>query len=464
MLRLTPPLLAALLLGCSSTDAPAPTSSPPTLRPWQRVATPTSSLPSIRGLRPTRGIVHSHSPFSHDACDGEGLAADGTPNASCLADLRRGICEAGEDFVFLTDHPAHMAEQPFDALFWGGDGDELVLGSDGAPIGNRMACADGRKVLLLVGHEDAIMSLGIERHLPGTIDERMAIYNGEDAATMDALHAAGGLVAINHPEGRTPEYLASVPFDAIEIYNLHAAIDPDIRKDSLGLDPYGAAASLIPFLQHDEYGPEPDLAMLAFYEDLPLYRSTWDTLLATRHVTAVVGTDSHQNAFASAMRDGERGDSYRRMMRWMSNVVLLDGEATPASVKAAFGAGRAYVVFEVFGAPAGFDFHAEQGGTTYEMGAAAPVGSTLRVTAPALYDPDPAAPAPEIETRLLRVGASGPEVVAEGDAIAYAAAEPGIYRVEAWMVPNHLRPYLGTQPDQYVHDLLWVASNPIRVE
>ncbi len=29
-----------------------------------------------------------------------------------------------------------------------------------------------------------------------------------------------------------------------------------------------------------------------------------------------VGTDAHENSFPIMLRDGERGDSYRRLLRW----------------------------------------------------------------------------------------------------------------------------------------------------
>ena len=53
------------------------------------------------------------------------------------------------------------------------------------------------------------------------------------------------------------------------------------------------------------------------------------------------GTDAHQNVLPILLRDGERGDSYRRMLRWFSNMVLVEsGEPTPATAQAALEAGR----------------------------------------------------------------------------------------------------------------------------
>lgn len=105
-------------------------------------------------------------------------------------------------------------------------------------------------------------------------------------------------------------------------------------------------------------------------------------MLEQRHVTGITGTDVHENSFPGIMRDGEGGDSYRRLMRWISNVTLISGDISPASVKAAVLAGRSYVAFEVLGVPSGFDFHAEGSGDVVEMGGQAKRGATLIVKAP----------------------------------------------------------------------------------
>jgi hypothetical protein len=71
--------------------------------------TPGHHLPSDhdgpRGLLDVRGLIHAHSVYSHDACDGE--PRDPTTDAinePCFDDFRRDLCTAGHDFVMLTDH------------------------------------------------------------------------------------------------------------------------------------------------------------------------------------------------------------------------------------------------------------------------------------------------------------------------------------------------------------------------
>lgn len=463
-MRRAVPLLLSLLAGCGNKESPPASTADaaPLVRPWQRLATPTTELPTVRGLRPVRGIIHSHSPYSHDACDGAGLDDAGKPKAACVADLRRGMCEAAEDFVFLTDHAAHMAEQSFDDLFFVGPGDKPVLAADGSKIGNRVDCGDGRSVLLMVGNENRLMTAGLERHLPGDAAARLAAYDGDDVATVTAMHDAGALVIIPHTEQRSDDYLATMPFDGMEIYNLHAAMDPKIRPANLGLDGYAAAVNLLAFVTNTEL--QPDLALLAFYQELPLYRTKWDKLLPTRHVTGTIGTDVHENTFPGETADGERGDSYRRLMRWFSNVLLVSGELDPANVKKTLAKGRGYVAVEVLGVPDGFDFHAESGGAFFEMGDEAPKGASITVKAPTVHGLDPAAQPPSIRTRLLRVTASGTTTVGEGPSISLANAEPGAYRVEVWITPHHLRSYLGELPDKYVREGPWVFSNPLYVK
>ncbi|EYF01002.1 hypothetical protein [Chondromyces apiculatus] len=458
-------IAAVLLLGCGSEAAPPPEAPKP--RPWERLGSPSDALQGARGLRPFRGIIHSHSPYSHDACDGEGLTAEGKPNPGCAADLRRGVCEAGVDFVFLTDHPDHMAEQPFEDLFFVGAGDEPVLSDAGTIAGNQLGCDDGRRVLITVGHENALMSAGLERHVPGDVEARQAIYRGSDEASAQAMRDVGGLVLLPHTESHTPEQVTAAPVDAIEVFNLHASIDPDIRAEWLGLDSFTAVAEVLAFNAGGEEGPEPDLSFLAFFEELPRYFTLWDEQLVTRRLPGTAGTDVHQNVLAGTMRDGERGDSFRRLMRWFSNDVLLPvetAEPDPWQIKDAVRAGRSYVAFDILGVPQGFDFHAMRGGAAVEMGGVVPAGSSLHAVAPTLLDPDPVADAPEITMRLLRVTGAGTEVVAEGATIDVASAEPGAHRVEVRIVPRHLRPYLGTTPEKYIRNVPWVLSNPIYVE
>lgn len=459
---LAPCFALAGLLGCSG-DVVKP--EPLVPRAWNKYSpAATTSLGNVREFVTARGIIHSHSPYSHDGCDGNGLDENGVPNATCVAHLRQGICDAGEDFVFLTDHAANMAMADIKDLLFIQPGDEPLTDPDGAPFGNFIPCSKGGRVLLMTGNENTLMSVGIEKHVPGDAKTRQMTYEADGAATVDAMHDVGALVFLAHTESRTPEYLKTIPVDGVEIYNIHAAIDPDIRKDYLGLDGFAAAASILPFTRQDEFGPEPDLALLGFLQYLPQYGQLWDPMLAERNVTGSVGTDVHENTFSGILRDGERGDSYRRLMRWISNVVLVDGILAPSTIKAAIKAGRSYVAFEVLGVPSGFDFHAEDGSSVIEMGGQAKPGSKIIAKIPKVWDLDPAVEAPAITMKLLRISNGSTTTVSEGsEDIRIDSAEPGVYRVEVHITPRHLRPYLGDTPDTYIHEVPWVLSNAIRI-
>lgn len=454
-------ICSALLVGCTGDEVqPAPIVP----RAWQKLSPPAStSLGNVRGFVTARGIIHSHSPYSHDGCDNKGLDANGVPNPTCVAHLRQGICDAAEDFVFLTDHASNMANAEMKDLLFIQPGDEPLTDPDGAPFANFIPCGDGRRVLLMNGNENTLMSVGIERHVPGDFKTRKQVYEGDGAATVDAMHGVGALVFLAHTESRTPDYLKTIPVDGVEIFNIHAAIDPDIRRDYLGLDAYSAAAAILPFTRQDEDGPQPDLAILGFLQDLPQYGKLWDPMLEQRHVTGSVGTDVHENSFPGMMRDGERGDSYRRLMRWISNVVLVDGILAPSTVKAAVKAGRSYVAFEILGVPSGFDFHADDAGTIVEMGGQAKPGSRIVVQAPKVWNLDPAVEAPAITVKLLKIANGSTTTVGEGGDITLDKAEAGIYRVEVHIKPNHLKPYVGENPDTYIREFPWVFSNAIRV-
>ena len=172
------------------------------------------------------------------------------------------------DFAALTDHDATMADEEFADLFLVRGDDQLVT-VDGAPIASRMACDDGHQVLVTVGGENQLMPIMLDRHVAGTLEERHAIYNGDDPAAVAAFREAGATVWIPHTEQRTADELLPLEPDGIEVYKLHANIDPDIREDYLGLDGAGAITAAIEFADLSDDGPVPDLALLSFLSAEP---------------------------------------------------------------------------------------------------------------------------------------------------------------------------------------------------
>jgi hypothetical protein len=462
---------AAVVVGCGG----APGTPDATPRPaWHKGLPEASVMGDVRGLHPARGIIHLHSPYSHDACDGDprGASGLGPIDEACLADLRAALCTDRIDFAALTDHDDSMADEDFANLFVMRGDDEEVDAPDGHQLASRIHCtgADaGHTVLVTVGGENEIMPIMLDRHVAGDVATRHATYNGDDPTAVAAFRAAGATVWIAHTEQRTTAHLEELAPDGIELYNLHANIDPKIRPTYLGLSADGAIAAVAEFADTGDPDLEPDLALISFLAPSGPALARWNELLAAGdHMPASAGTDAHENAFPITLIDGERGDSYRRMMRWFANVALVADPTDPIQIEDAIRAGRFFVAFELFGTPVGFDAAVHAGGAVAGMGDTVPAtaGATFDATVPAIYDLDPALPAPELHARLVRVDAGGVHELATGGGptLSAPAEAPGAYRVEISIVPRHLGPYLGhlgTAPAE--QELPWIYGNPIYV-
>jgi hypothetical protein len=171
------------------------------------------------------------------------------------------------------------------------------------------------------------------------------------------------------------------------------------------------------------------------------------------------------------LRDGERVDSYRRLMLFFSNHLLVeperDGSWDGRHLKDALRAGRLYGAFEMLGYPVGFDFRVEIGSDTMPMGSEVSVTQrpVLRVDAPQVRNLRADREPPVLTVRLLRAVDGGfEEVAAGGSDLSYAAAVPGAYRAEVRMLPLHLREDMGTDTAELLgHDYVWIYSNAIYV-
>lgn len=437
---------------------------------WPADLPDTTTLGVRRGRHLARTIVHLHSPLSHDACDGMGFANGLLNVPSCLADFRAAACALHMDALMVTDHATHLSEVAFADAFWidASAGDERVLDASGATIASRMACPDGRHILVTVGSENTLMPVGLLHHAGTTTDPAMLadLYHQDGAAAAATFRAAGALIFYAHTESKTLDQIRGTQPDGIEIYNTHANIDPHIRPDYLGLESLSFVPMLLKFTDARNR-MAPDLALLAFLSEATPDLITWDTLLAEgMHLTGTGGCDAHENAFPQMMPDGERGDSYRRMMHWHTQHLLVD-TIDRAGVMDALDRGRLYLTFEVFGTPMGFDFRAEASdGAIAEMGDSIPVGATLHLVRPSLPAGFPSDPPPTITMRILRAAAGGGVEVASGSGaeLTFTTTRAGVYRAEVHMTPEHTRPYLGAYADMLVHDVPWVYANPIYVE
>ena len=455
-------IAVALLAGCGGTTAP------PALPAWDKTLPEASVMGVRRGLTPARGIVHLHSPYSHDACDNN-PRPNGLPDEKCLGDLRTALCIDHIDFADLTDHDDTMADEDFTKLFSMRGSDQPVMrGAD--QIASRILCDDGHQVLVTVGGENDLMPIMLDHHVPGTVQERHDIYNANDAAASAAYRAAGGLVWVAHTESKSLDTLHTVTPDGIEVYNLHANIDPKIRQDWLGLPSADAIASAVNFADTQPGHPEPDLALLAFLTpNLPAI-DKWQTLLGEgTKITVTAGSDAHQNALPVTLADGERGDSYRRVLRWFGNEVLVADPHDVDQIKAGLKAGRVYATFELFGTPEGFDtFATTPGGQTIELGGTVPAaqGAVLTVNVPTVLGLDPTLPAPTITGKVTWINNTGAHELARGTGTFQAnMGAPGAYRVEITITPSHLGPYLGDLGSGMAEtELPWIYTSPIYVQ
>ena len=432
--------------------------------PWNKGLAPSrDDIAAIRQWSPARAIMHLHSPWSHDACDGNGLV-DGQLNEVCLEDLRRALCETSIDVAYLSDHPNNGALQPFRELLLARDNDQ-VLEAEGAPIAARIACSKSHSTLWRPGFEDELMPLGMKQHTnPADLDDGHRLYNLATQESIDSHAAAGGFVSMAHTEGKSLEVLEGLVrhgLQGVELFNLHAMFDPTKRSEDLGLDPLGWASDIAPFTRPDATG-EPDLFFLAVFEEQSPSIQKWDALQAIAPVVGFAGTDAHQNVLPIELRDGERGDSYRRMLRWFSNHLLVPTDQWPPSPEVsdtALHQGRLYTAFEILGTPSGLDFYLEaNNGEITEMGSSGQSG-TIHAKCPSISNASPTnGVEPIVTATIFRNG----EEWAQGCG-SHPAAEPGSYRLKISINPLHLEDFLGQNPEEWLQSYPWVYTNPIVV-
>jgi hypothetical protein len=462
---------AVAIAVCVSCTVPPVTTSKPV---WAPGVVEPSIGKTVRGLVDVRGLIHAHSVYSHDACDNAPVDDAGVRDPVCFDDFRRGVCQSKHDFVFLTDHASSFADTEMnEALLARPDRGDVVVSRDGAPVFNRAACDNGSTPLIMAGFESGTMTVGLEHHIapPGQRN-----YDAIDDVTLAALRDAGGVVLMAHPEDFSVDALKGMNLDGFEMYNLHAntlqgagaALDLLVRLDPKnGKNPDGLL--------------DPNLLVYDIFSEDPRYLERWGRVLASgKHVTTTMGTDCHRNTFRNILRDGERVDSYRRMMISFSNHLLLDAHALDdglddRDLKDALKRGRVYGAFEMLGYPAGFDAHLENaaGDVVGELGDTVAQSSTLVVTAPHVVDLDPHAEAPLLITRILKAvdTTDGFVEVARGTTSVRAVlAEPGAYRAEVRMVPRHLRAALRDDvgllenADGTPRDVPWIYAGAVYVK
>ncbi|MCB9738487.1 MAG: hypothetical protein H6747_04400 [Deltaproteobacteria bacterium] len=411
-----------------------------------------------RGLREVRGLIHAHTAYSHDACDGKPFDKEGKINEPCIEDFRRDLCEVGHDFVFMTDHPTHFKDHPFpDVLHYHKDAGDALVERGGVMLANRMMCKDGHTAMLIPGTEGGMMPVGLDGHIADPT-ERAKVYGGDDLASREALIAAGAHVLAQHTEDWTAEQLGEKGWAGFEMYNLHANMMAHMND----------AAKLFPILLNEDETMHPDLILAALVDEDPRYQETWAKVAEAGHRrVTTMGTDCHRNTFNIELNDGERVDSYRRMMIWFSNHLLIateaDGSYDDRHLEAALQARRLFGVFEVFGYAEGFDARIERDGKApVEIGGEASLKDAPTIVADtphvAMLPTD--AEAPEIWTRILHAKGGAWVEVGKGDGrVSFKPTEAGGYRVETRIRPKHLRKHFGSLSAKADDDYAWVYAN-----
>ncbi len=441
-----------------------------------------------------RTIIHMHSVYSWDACDEKHLPI-GQIDESCLMRLRQALCRDHIDILFLTEHSAHMASTDFNSVLNIRDGDTPIW-RDGQIVESIQHCPDGHQVHLFPGEETSLMPIGLLRHpdpILGSMRLAYGKYNQFSEAVAENLHNAGALIALSHLESKPLTAIRKIQPELIEIYNLHANLISAFRQDlwpwikttghwepAIAGPPHPPcnpcpskwqSVKDIPRIAQFLFNPyvEPDLLFLLLFREDEDSLTKWSQITLERPTTGFAGTDAHENMPSITMRDGDRVNGYRRVMRWFSNFVQIDGTFEREAILASLKSGKVFVAFEILGTPHGFQVDAESDDKRYQMGETIirrsnrPVSFFLKL--PDITGIESTSPFPERRLRLLRATENGwQEVARSTDAdLHYETTNAGAYRAEIRMRPTHLKPYLFGLTN-LIRDLPWIYTNPIYVK
>lgn len=208
---------------------------------WQALRAQRQPVAYTAGWNEYRGILHSHSHFSHDS-------------EVTFEEILRALNVAKLDFICLSDH-AVEGRADFDWQWRG--------------------IHDGK--LFIPGFE---MKEGM---MPFGVASGVVLSNRTDAAILaQQIVTNGGVLFYAHPE--EPREWSRPELTGMEIYNLH--VDFKRRRGELG--------GLLPDVLLNLRAYPDHLYHLAFNRPTE-FLQRWDDLNRTRHITGIAGNDCHQN-------------------------------------------------------------------------------------------------------------------------------------------------------------------------
>lgn len=212
---------------------------PKEARAWEAIRATAEQIPPIEGWTEYRGVLHSHSHFSHDS-------------EVTFPEILAAAKEADIDFIFMSDH---CVEGKADySIQWRGVHDGVLFGP---------------------GYE---MPHGF---LPFGLPSEITLDCGADPETLaQQIEAEGGLLFFAHSE---EERLWDLPeLDGMEIYNIHT----DFKGEGYGEILPDALLSLRRY---------PDHVFRRIYDRQDAILAHWDQLNTQRKIVGIAASDAHQN-------------------------------------------------------------------------------------------------------------------------------------------------------------------------
>ncbi len=377
------------------------------------------ALPSFRELA---GAVHVHSSTYSDG-------------ASDVPTIMQAACEAGVDFVLLTDHNTQQPLRDGWEERYANDTPFLLVGTE-----------------ITVEHGAFLLALD-------TPPDYEPVKHEKPQTSIDAVLARGGLPLVSLPfDVKHPwRDWEATGYEGLEVVNLSTLARRHINFLSLFW--------LLPVYQFR--GPVATLRALMTRPDAALER--WDRLThgGRRPMIGLGALDAH-----ALMKIGRKkypipsyADSFRATTtRFLVPPETGDGRERRAAVYEALRAGRCYIAYDCIGTPTGLSFTATHGsrGTRAQMGETLPASGgpvTFSVQVGGAKESG-STELPGLLVRLYRDGTVVAAAAAAGGGpgawLTHTDSSPGAYRVEVCRYAFRVGPlFFGVRP--------WLFSNPIYV-